>query len=348
MPIPASQKFDAPFLQALRGAAAIMVVLYHSAKALGLPQPQCGFMAVDFFFLLSGVVIEAKYAGLLRAGLSVGRFAWIRLVRIYPLYAAGTAIGFAALLLSGAHSTARLWPTLCLIPRIEFTEGGMFPLNSPAWSLFFELLVNLAYALLVRRLSTAWLAAIILVSWLGMIGNPFGLVDLFAGGFARTGFSFFAGVALYRWYAGAKTPALIGGLGACGVLVVFVAALAVSPPLAGVVPCFDACVTLLFPALMVLALRARIIGCVARIANVLGDLSYPIYAVHVPWLAICGWFFAFDRWHTPLIAQGVAYYVSLVLVCLALLHGFDRPARRRLARLWPAPHRPKANRVAFE
>jgi peptidoglycan/LPS O-acetylase OafA/YrhL len=88
---------------------------------------------------------------------------------------------------------------------------SVFPLNPPAWSLFFELAGNIAYASVFRFLSYRVLAAIMAVSTLGLAGFLyFGPqhdlhlgwnVENLSGGFFRVGYSFFAGVLLYRLLA---------------------------------------------------------------------------------------------------------------------------------------------------
>jgi len=131
----------------------MFVVLFHCPKELTLLFPANGQLAVDFFFCLSGFVIAFAYERRLNEGLSIANFSAARLIRLYPLYALSTLSG---LILSGlvthfvfhAHFlsilaplfflSVFLWPT-----RLSFIRAAdklNFPLNGPAWSLFYEIL----------------------------------------------------------------------------------------------------------------------------------------------------------------------------------------------------------------
>src|ERR1700761_6040207 len=102
-------------LNAMRGIAAIGVVLFHG-RALwhGAVAPH-GYLAVDIFFMLSGFVIAHAYEERLRLGLSVAEFAKIRIIRFYPLYALGLTLGITRyLMLKMAHNADAL-PTVDLV-----------------------------------------------------------------------------------------------------------------------------------------------------------------------------------------------------------------------------------------
>ena len=86
-------------LDGIRAIAAFMVVLLHTAPLYGIDRPQESYLAVDLFFALSGVVICHTYESRLLGGMTLGRFAWIRTARLYPLYFVGTALSAIALLL---------------------------------------------------------------------------------------------------------------------------------------------------------------------------------------------------------------------------------------------------------
>jgi peptidoglycan/LPS O-acetylase OafA/YrhL len=87
------------FLDALRGIAALLIVLYHAPKYLGRALPHySAFLAVDLFFVLSGFVIAFSYENRLLRGLSFRSFVAARLVRLYPVYLLGTVVGFVLLL----------------------------------------------------------------------------------------------------------------------------------------------------------------------------------------------------------------------------------------------------------
>ena len=77
-------------LTPMRGFAALIVVLHHGA--VGGPIPR-GYLAVDFFFMLSGLVLAhvhgERFAQKPVPG-AVRRFLWLRLCRVYPVHFAIT------------------------------------------------------------------------------------------------------------------------------------------------------------------------------------------------------------------------------------------------------------------
>lgn len=86
-------------LDALRGVAAIFVVFWHFGSFLAPLAVGSAYLAVDLFFLMSGFVIANAYQDRLSLSLGPVRFALLRLIRLYPLYLAGTLVG---LMVAGA------------------------------------------------------------------------------------------------------------------------------------------------------------------------------------------------------------------------------------------------------
>ena len=208
-------------LDLLRGIAALAVVSFHFAwpqRAVPLPR---AYLAVDLFFVLSGFVIAYAYQHRLDAGMPVRRYVLARLIRLYPLYIVGTLLGAAwvaqRLLRHDGFEAFGPW-AVTLSSAVLFlpdpiglgaAEGPrlFFPFDGPAWSLFFELVVNLLYGALAVRLSNRLLAALILGGAVllalaiidnGTVNAGFAWVD--AGwGSGRALFGFFVGVAVFRW-----------------------------------------------------------------------------------------------------------------------------------------------------
>lgn len=160
-----------PILDGLRGVAAIMVVFYHIFEAFATsPIDQIvnhGYLAVDFFFLLSGFVIAYAYDDRWER-MSVKDFFRRRLIRLHPMLVMGAVIGGLMFYTQGCEfwqvGTVSLGSLLVAVlmntllipatPRIEVRGiGEMYPLNGPTWSLFFEYIANILYALVLRRLS---------------------------------------------------------------------------------------------------------------------------------------------------------------------------------------------------
>lgn len=149
-------------LTSARGLAAWLVVLYHMRASLTwLPVPAMqaadkGYLAVDFFFLLSGFVIYlSAHGALVRHGAgAIPDFLYRRFARIYPLYAvmlAGT-IAFAATLgLTGRDMGGYPWRELPLHVAMMQNWGLTTELqwNHPAWSISAEFAAYLLFPALV-------------------------------------------------------------------------------------------------------------------------------------------------------------------------------------------------------
>src|SRR5215210_2241655 len=80
-------------LNGLRGLAALIVVLFHAAALIGTQLAPGGYLAVDLFFILSGFVIAHAYDHRFAEGLGPLAFIRYRIIRFYPLYLLGLAIG---------------------------------------------------------------------------------------------------------------------------------------------------------------------------------------------------------------------------------------------------------------
>ena len=329
-------------LDLMRGVAALAVVVHHVGLQLGGPiVAPGGYLAVDFFFLLSGFVIAHAYEARLRAALRLREFLLIRLVRLYPLHLLGLALAWRpAESFGGALDPARLMASVLLNAAMLPTPVAhqLFPFNLPAWSLFLELAVNILFAAVLFRWRTRalWLlvaaGAIAMVLggwWLGSLAGGFNRSTALVGA-ARRLFSFTLGLVLSR-----VTPAQTRSVSWWRAVIVILALLA---PLIWPVPVGSAwravvdlgAVLLLFPAVLVIAARTRPPVALALTSKIAGDLSYPLYAVHSPMLAfavgvgdllgINGWPF---RVAALLIALGTAW---------AAMRWWDTPVRRFVSR----------------
>ena len=159
-------------LDGIRGVAALLVVMRHTHTLFFPIEFQESYLAVDLFFLLSGVVICHSYEEKLKGSLSISQFSWIRLVRIYPLYIVGSSLGLIANFTSSTDDFFSLYTLLYTVLAIFLIPGldpAGFPLNTPAWSLFFELLINFAYAFIVQFLRPTLLIGIMIISAVGLM-----------------------------------------------------------------------------------------------------------------------------------------------------------------------------------
>ena len=171
-------------LDLLRGVAAFSVLLWHAPTVDGRPVLGRAYLAVDLFFVLSGFVIAHAYEHRLRSGGQFQRFCLARLIRLYPLYLACTLMsaGLAALAaifgtgthVSMAQLARTLFPALLFLPTPtswSVQPPWLFPLAFTAWSLLWELLVNLVYGAGGYLLRGAFLAVPIVIGAFAIVAG---------------------------------------------------------------------------------------------------------------------------------------------------------------------------------
>jgi peptidoglycan/LPS O-acetylase OafA/YrhL len=308
-------------LNGMRGVAAIAVVLYHAEPFFGFNPASRGYLAVDLFFVLSGFVIAHAYEGRFAKGLTATRFLWQRIKRFYPLYALGHFMAAAWIALELIVSPPAILTPIQLV--IATVVGGLFlptrltgdlyPLNGPAWSLLWELVINFIFGLIWRR---TWLiagmaagcwAALLLIVGPGQLSQGAG--DPLTG-FLRAAFSFPVGVLIYRHHRS------IPRLPIPPVLTIVAVAILLLVPIQDLVV-----VTLLFP--IAIALLARCDQQHRRSFSFLGALSFPLYATHYPILQAG---LGLEK-HLPI--PGPIMGIALVAVAIAFAMAADRWLDRR-------------------
>lgn len=351
-------------LDGLRGVAALMVVWFHIFEAFATShldqRINHGYLAVDFFFILSGFVIGYAYDD--RWGrMSIGEFCKRRLIRLHPMVVMGTLIGAAifytqgcevwdvSLISIGALIVATLMGAL-MIPASVGTEvrgvGEMYPLNGPSWSLFFEYIGNILYALVLRRLSTRALAAVVAAAGCGLawyaIAGPLGDLCVgfsmdkvnMVGGSLRLLFAFPAGLLLSRIFR----PAKVNGAFWIGTAAIIV--LAAIPRLGGeerlwLNGIYDAiCGIAVFPLVVYLAASGRTTDrTTTALCKFLGDISYPLYMMHYPFIYL---YYAWVKNHSLTFGESLWGALALFFGCIALAYAclrlYDEPVRRYLTR----------------
>jgi peptidoglycan/LPS O-acetylase OafA/YrhL len=281
-------------LDAMRGLAAFAVVVYH----LDRPYAPSAYVAVDFFFVLSGFVIARAYGEKLASGMSVLAFMKARYLRLYPLFLLGSLFGLVQLLahwrssgvgvsdlLASIASTVLMLPSPSFLTRSATDLWPLYPLNGPAWSLFWELIANVIFAFVLFKLKTrslvflAILSLIILITSVVMhrtldLGWEWRSVD---GGLARVLFSFIVGMIIYRirrFHGIGRTFntffAIVPIAVLCGMLLVPTSSL----KFAMVFCVFLSPLIVLFGTMLEIPPRFQ------RAGVFLGYLSYPIYMCH--------------------------------------------------------------------
>jgi peptidoglycan/LPS O-acetylase OafA/YrhL len=351
-------------LDGLRGVAAIIVVAFH------LFEPHAtnhitqivnhGYLAVDFFFLLSGFVIGYAYDDRWNK-LTIGGFFRRRIERLQPLVILGMALGA----LTFYYTESTIWPIIPTVPAwkllvvmlIGFTllpvplsmdiRGWqeMHPLNSVAWSLFFEYIANILYALGIRKLSNTVLSILVILAAAVLIhfavtnsnGDVTGgwtlSVEQVRVGLTRMMFPFFGGLLLSRL---TKPTYIKNAFLKCSVLLAVVLFM---PRIGGTEHfwmngLYEAfCIIVVFPIIVYIGASGIIHGNKEKaICKFLGDLSYPLYMTHyvlvyfyVGWVNDHKGITLGESW-----PHAVLTYVGAIILAYASLKLYDEPVRNWL------------------
>ena len=358
-----SSKPHYEILDGLRGVAARLVVFFHvfEVHSHGDSTKQLinhGYLAVDFFFLLSGFVLGYAYDDRWDK-MTLKDFFKRRIIRLQPMIIVGSIIG--ALLFyfqdspdlgwAGIHEIP-VWKML-LVMVIGFTLipvgkgldirgwNEMHPLNGPAWSLFFEYIANIIYALVLRRVSKIVLTILVIlaagVTIQYTLTNPSG--NIIGGwsiddltqlriGFTRLAFPFLAGLLLAR--IGKLRYTKNAFLYASLLLVVFLSI----PHLGGdnniwnrLFECF--CLIILFPFIIWLGAGGKVHGKKAsKVCKFLGDISYPIYITHFPIVYVyMAWVTNNELTLEQSWSCGLLVVVAAIVVAYVTMRFYDLPVR---------------------
>lgn len=360
-------------LDGLRGVAALLVVFYHIFEGLSfaaggtlITTINHGYLAVDFFFILSGFVIGYAYDDRLGKSMTLGNFFKRRLIRLHPMIIMGAVLGAIFYCLQGCvkwdgtHVSTSLimLALLCAMffipatPGVSYDirgNGEMFPLNGPSWSLFFEYIGNILYALFIHRLSNkaltilvfllgiglAWFALFDVAGY-GMIGVGWTLDGVnFLGGSLRMLFPFSLGMLLSRHFKPIKVR---GAFWICSIVLLVLFCI---PYIEGTSPIsfnglFEAiCILFIFPVLVWIGASGKTTNKHStQICKFSGDISFPLYAVHYPvmylfysWLIENKYYTFEEVWPMALIV-----YMGSILLAYLCLKCYDEPIRKWLSR----------------
>lgn len=362
--VPGNGKQHYAILDGLRGVAAIVVVWFHIFEAYATSHADQrinhGYLAVDFFFMLSGFVIGYAYDDRWKTMTTI-EFIKRRIIRLHPMVVIGAVIGGIMFYSQGCS----VWDVsqvtivalfiatfvnMLLIPAPTGLEvrglGEMYPLNGPSWSLFFEYIGNILYALFIRKLTTRSLAVLVALAGVGLasfsLWGPYG--DICAG-FAMTGqeltggsfrllYSFSAGLLLFRIF---KPIKIKGAFWLCGLIL---AALLAVPRLGGAesawmngiyeIACFAVC----FPLLILLGASGKITDKFTdKICGFLGKISYPLYMVHYPFIYLYyAWVKNEKLSFSDSLPGALAVVVGSILLAYVCLKCYDEPVRKYLTK----------------
>lgn len=335
-------------LDGLRGVAALAVVIFHFMEWVYTDASKNfighGFLAVDFFFCLSGFVIGYAYDDRI-AKMGVWAFFKVRIIRLHPLVVAGSVLGLLAFLFDpfGGHpelySTGKIilafFCSMLLIPLPVIADRGfnLFSFNAPSWSLFWEYIANIVYALVLYRVGRKYLllltllsaAAICLVAYRSgnLLGGWSG--PTFWDGSARIAYSFLAGLLIYRcnWVIKNK-------LGFTGMAILLFMAFVMpftkwnwlTEPLV---------VLFYFPLLIALGAGAMLTPGFKKVCLFLGNISYPLYMTHYAALWMFGNYYTSHKpCITPLTFIITTGVILLIGAAYAVMKLYDIPVRKYL------------------
>jgi peptidoglycan/LPS O-acetylase OafA/YrhL len=298
-------------LTALRGIAALCIVLFH-APGIGLGSyfiSLTGFVLrsylwVDFFFVLSGFVLMHAYGAFFRQDIRTGgflRYMRARFARIYPLHAAMLLFLLAVEIarryafdhhpveFSNLSLDVRLAPYAFLPSVLLIHSLGILPFdswNDPSWSISCEAAVYFLFPALCLSLTRAPRrvgpllvgGGIVLLAMIYFVARPHDLDVTSTFGFFRCFAEFSFGMCCYAYYASRGVPRWLAGDGAAAVIV---AALVLELHL-------DLSDLVAVPLFCALVLTAAGNGgrfnrlLLTRPLQWLGNVSYSIYLVHWP------------------------------------------------------------------
>jgi peptidoglycan/LPS O-acetylase OafA/YrhL len=350
-------------LDALRGIAALAIVVYHLDDRLGWPFWFDNFyLGVDLFFALSGFIIYAVYGDAIRDGQAYGRFLWLRLARIYPLHLA-TLLAFivlqTAVTARGGSLEAMLRPifshndvwsllaNLFAVHGLHLFEGPSF--NIPSWSISTELYTYVFFGALFwvgaigrdRPFLVPGLLAVVAYAWLAAKTSSIHVMHDW--GLVRNVLGFALGIVAYGVCTRLPAPSTrVLSWTQAGAIAALLLMLAISTRR---VPYVDYAAPIAFAVLIAACSHDRGGLCPLLLRTPLqwlGRISYSVYMTHyiIVLLASAAFLDAVrdglldgTRW----MSLGfLLLVVAIVLVVSHVSYEFlERPARTLLRGLWP-------------
>jgi peptidoglycan/LPS O-acetylase OafA/YrhL len=335
-------------LDGLRGVAALAVVVFHFMEWIFTDYSKNfighGFLAVDFFYCLSGFVIGYAYDNRIEK-IGFKEFLKSRLIRLHPLVILGTVLGLLSFFLdpfathSVIYSAGELAVifvcSLLLIPFPVMKDRGfnLFGLNAPSWSLFWEYVANIVYVLILYKISRRYLVVLTILSAIAICWVSYRAGNLMGGwgrdnfwdGCARISYSFFAGLLIYRFNWIIKNK--IGFIGLSILLLV-----------AFVMPhfngnwVFEALVVLFyFPLIVLLGAGSSLSPMIKKVCEFSGKVSYPLYMTHyiVIWM-FANYYMTYKPGTTELFYIITIGTIVTVIIAYVVTVLYDIPTRKYL------------------
>ncbi|RZL54353.1 MAG: acyltransferase [Pedobacter sp.] len=336
-------------LDGLRGVAALAVVIFHfmewvqsdfSKNFIGH-----GFLAVDFFFCLSGFVMGYAYDNRMEK-MGVFQFLLTRIIRLHPLVIMGSVLGLLAFLFDpfGGHpelySKGKIFLAfICSLflvpfPVIADRAFNLFSFNAPSWSLFWEYVANIVYAFVLCRIKRNYLLWLTILSGIAVCYVAYRANNLLGGwsgptfwdGGARISYSFLAGLLIYR-----SNWIIKNNLGFIGLALLLCLAFVMpyskwnwlSEPFV---------VLFYFPLIVALGAGTTLSPSLKNACSFSGKISYPLYMTHYAALWMFGNYYTS---HKPAGIQLVIIIVASIILLIGFAYlvmmAYDIPVRRYLS-----------------
>lgn len=357
-------------LDGMRGVAAVFVVLYHLIETYQNSSVHFinhAYLAVDFFFILSGFVVSYAYDEQMGHGLNIVSFFKRRLIRLHPMVMFATVLGMVSYCFQGSPCFPLIYDSTwcdvltvavmgmlfipCGIYRDIRGWNEMFCLNSPQWTLFYEYIANICYGLILNRLSNSglWIMTTLAALLTLNLSLDLNIVCFMADrsdlrytviggwcwdnsnvfiGFTRLLFPFCCGMLIRRK---GWQIAVRHRFEVCSFILLGVFFV---PKLPGILNgIFEACcIILVFPLLIMIGSGSGGSCKAKEWLLLLGRLSYPMYLIHFPIVYLQ------TAWVSLHPSAGLAENIVVTTTCfLAILMTaylslkyYETPARKRL------------------
>ena len=372
-------------LDGLRGVAALIVVLYHLFECypsnLLTVFVSHGYLAVDFFFALSGFVMGYAYDD--RWGkMSIADFAKRRIIRLHPMVVFGAVVGVCFFYYTGGIELynqvdgALWWMVLlqallmiCMIPLPPSMDirgwGELTSINGPIWTLMYEYVANVLYVVFLRHVSKLALGILVALSavltadlTLGL--NLFGLLQESASNYSVAGGYAFTAEQVYVGYARLLCPFLMGLL-LCrmgkkihlrsGFLLtsLLLTAMLCMPLVGGQNGLADGiyqlvCILVFFPLILAMGAGSTLTGNRSlALCRFLGNISYPLYITHYPLIYMqTSWKLRYpDAPVGTHLMVGISTLAIAIFIAWAAYKLYDAPVREWLTRNWARKNKTK-------
>lgn len=365
-------------LDGLRGVAALGVVMFHMMECYPFEVSRWvashGFLAVDFFFALSGFVLAYAYDDRWDR-MSTWSFFKRRITRLHPLVLLGVVFGLCMFYYSGSVpifgnvDSTPVWLLLLeglllflMIPIPPSHDirgwGELTGINGPIWSLMFEYVANIFYALFLRRVGRVllWVLVILAACFtadLCLNLNIFGNLEDDRFFYSMNGGCFFTPEHLYRGYVRLLFPFMMGMLLARTgkfirvrggfYLASFMVMIVVGMPWLSDISlltegCYQLfCILLLFPVILSIGAGSTLKGKhTEQLCIFLGKISFPLYITHYP-LFYMHMSWALRHQDSPLSVHLFVGFATVLLsigLAWAALKLYDEPVRAWLKEHW--------------